>query len=308
MSDGIDAFLEAKAAERGASLNTQAAYGRDLRILSDFLTARKKTLKTADADDLRAFLKNQAAQGLSVRTQARRLSSVREYYKFLFTEEERSDNPSSVLAGPKKNRPLPKFLSESEVDALIAATDKLPDHTRERVRAMTELLYATGLRVSELVCLPLSAGLTKEHYLSVVGKGAKERLVPLNDAAKAALKKWLVVRELTLPKGRDSRFLFPAATKQGHVTRQRFFEDLKHLALLAGIEPFRISPHVLRHSFASHLIAHDADLRSVQKMLGHSDISTTQIYTHILSDRLKKTVEKSHPLAQENFFENLNKK
>lgn len=308
MSDYINAFLEAKAAERGVAINTQQAYERDLSVLTDFLARRRLRPENAQGADLRAFLKDQTAKGFSSRTQARRLSAIREFYKFLFTENIRKDNPAAILDSPKKGRPLPKYLSEEEINALIDATQKLPDLVKERMKAMTEVLYASGLRVSELVELPLVAGLTKEHFLLVSGKGGKERMVPLNDTAKEALKSWLAVRELCLPKGRESRWLFPAATKEGHITRQRFFADLKTLAVLAGIETFRVSPHVIRHSFASHLIAHEADLRSVQKMLGHADISTTQIYTHILSDRLKKTVEKSHPLANENFLKNMNKK
>ena len=206
-------------------------------------------------------------------------------------------------------RALPKYLSEEEINRLFDAITRIkPDSKAVRMRALLEILYASGLRVSELVTLPANVVNNKENFLIVRGKGSKDRMVPLTDAAKQALRDWIPEREKTLPKGRESRWLFPSTGKTGHLTRESFFLELKELALSAGIPAERVSPHVIRHSFASHLVAHDADLRTVQQMLGHADIATTQIYTHILDNRLKSTVEKSHPMADPNFFQNLLKK
>lgn len=308
MNGLIESFLEMVRAERGAANNTVLAYTRDLRDFESFLTARNRSFENAQIADFRAYLANLTENGLAVRTQSRRLSALREFYKFLYTEKIRQDNPTEALDSPKSGRPLPKYLSETEVARLIDAVKKLPDCQQARMRALTEIAYDSGLRVSELVALPLSVANVKENVITVRGKGGKDRIVPLTEIAKRAIGDWLSARELYLPNGRPSKWLFPAPNKEGHLTRFAFYRELKQLALTAGILPSRVSPHVLRHSFASHLIAHDADLRSVQQMLGHSDISTTQIYTHILDDRLKKTVEKSHPLTDENFLSEILKK
>ena len=308
MNGLIESFLEMVRAERGAANNTVLAYTRDLRDFESFLTVRNRSFENAQIADFRAYLASLTENGLAVRTQSRRLSALREFYKFLYTEKIRQDNPTEALDSPKSGRPLPKYLSETEVARLIDAVKKLPDCQQARMRALTEIAYDAGLRVSELVALPLSVANVKENVITVRGKGGKDRIVPLTEIAKRAIRDWLSARELYLPNGRPSKWLFPAPNKEGHLTRFAFYRELKQLALTAGILPSRVSPHVLRHSFASHLIAHDADLRSVQQMLGHSDISTTQIYTHILDDRLKKTVEKSHPLTDENFLSEILKK
>lgn len=308
MSELIRSFSEMITAERGAAANTVVAYVRDLKDCEEYLERRGSDLKNAQIEDLRDYLAFVAGRGLSPKTQARRLSALREFYKYLFTEGIRDDNPSDALDTPRLGHSLPKYLSEKEINALFGAVGGLRPVQRARMRALLEVLYASGMRVSELVGLPLTAAITKEYYLIIRGKGDKDRMVPLTDAAKAALTDWLPVREKTLPKGRHSRWLFPSAGKSGHLTRAGFFHDLKILACLADIPEERVSPHVIRHSFASHLIARDADLRTVQQMLGHADISTTQIYTHILDDRLKSTVEKNHPLADPDFFKDLIKK
>ncbi len=293
-------------AERGASKNTVAAYSRDLTALSDFLSSRRRTFVSANVKDLRLYLSFLTERQYSPRTQARRLASTREFYKFLFTEKIRRDNPSDALDSPKVGRPLPKYLSEKEILRLFEAIDKLPENERYRIRALLEILYASGLRVSELVTLPLSVVNARENVIIVRGKGDKDRMVPLTDSAKRALQDWLPEREKNLQ--RESKWLFPSMAKEGHLTRFSVYESLKKLATLAGIPASRVSPHVIRHSFASHMIAHDADLRSVQQMLGHNDISTTQIYTHILPARLKKTVETAHPLGKIEFLKEIIKK
>lgn len=308
MNNLITAFTEMMAAERGAAANTIAAYTRDLEDCREFLDTRRRTFANAQTADLRAYLADVVSRGLAPKTQARRLSALREFYKYLYTEKIRKDNPSDALDSPRTGRSLPKYLSEAEVAALLGAVSGLKPDDSARMNALLEVLYASGLRVSELVSLPFTVANARENYLIVRGKGGKDRMVPLTDVAKKAVKDWLPVRERTLPKGRSSRWLFPSTGKEGHLTREGFFIELKKLALLAGIAPERVSPHVIRHSFASHLVAHEADLRSVQQMLGHTDISTTQIYTHILDDRLKKTVEKSHPLAGQNFLPEIPKK
>ena len=298
----IAAFLETITAERGAAANTVAAYTRDLESCGEFLDSRKRTFENAQISDLRTYLAFLVKNGMSVKTQARRLSALREFYKYLYTEKIRKDNPTDALDSPKTGRPLPKYLSEDEVNRLFDAVTRLPADKVIRMKALLEILYASGLRVSELVSLPASTANVKENFLIVRGKGSKDRMVPLTDAAKQALRDWIPERERTLPKGRESRWLFPSKGKTGHLTREGFFEELKKLAIIAGISPQRVSPHVIRHSFASHLIAHDADLRTVQQMLGHANIATTQIYTHILDNRLKNAVEKNHPLAGLDFF------
>ena len=297
-----EAFLEMLKAERGASANTEAAYGADLRHLFAFIARRKQGPLTVDAEALRAYLKSLDYVGMTPRTVARRLSVIRQFFRFLLAERMREDDPASTLDSPKLGRPLPKVLSREEVDRLIEAARSAGGRRGGadggRMATLLEILYATGLRVSELVTLPLSAVERHPTVLIVRGKGAKERLVPLSDPARLAIAAWLHVRDGALEEGEVSRFLFPSRGRTGHLTRQRFAQLLKEAALAANIDPARVSPHVLRHAFASHLLEGGADLRSVQLMLGHADIATTQIYTHVLDDKLRKLVQEKHPLAR----------
>ncbi|WP_428667729.1 site-specific tyrosine recombinase XerD [Reyranella sp.] len=293
----VEAFLEMLQAERGASRNTLAAYGADLDNLQTFLARRQQKPAGADTEALRAYLKSLDYVGMTPRTVARRLSVIRQFYRFLLAERMRDDDPASTLDSPKLGRPLPKVLSRGEVDRLIEATrDKEGDGGR--MATLLEILYGTGLRVSELVTLPLSAVERDPTVLIVRGKGEKDRMVPLSDPARAAIASWLHVRAATLDDDETSRYLFPSRGRTGHLTRQRFAQLLKEAALTAGIDPARVSPHVLRHAFASHLLEGGADLRSVQLMLGHADIATTQIYTHVLDDKLRALVQDKHPLAR----------
>ncbi len=288
-----DSFLEMMVAERGASPKTVDAYRRDLEDLSVFLSVKGGTLLKAKREDLKNYMKQLAESGLAAKTQARRLSAIREFYRFLFSEKRIIKNPADYLLSPKVGKSLPKYLSENEVIKLLQTAEK----EDKRIYTMLEVLYASGMRVSELVEMPVMAVTEDNKTVSVIGKGRKERIVPLNVPAEKALDMWLILRENSLRSGRTSKWLFPSVSKTGHMTRDGFFKHLKQIALKAGIAPEKVSPHVFRHSFASHLVAHEADLRSVQKMLGHADIATTEIYTHILSDKLKKIVEKSHPLS-----------
>jgi integrase/recombinase XerD len=285
------------AAERGASANTLAAYGRDLEGYAAFLSAKGWSVETATTDNIRQYLSTFSTLGLASSTAARRLSSIRQLHRFLFVDGLREDNPTVIIDSPRQARPLPKVLSESDVDELLksASAKKNPDGLR--LRAMLELLYATGLRVSELVGLPLTACTREREFLIVRGKGAKERLVPLSEPACEAVDAYKTVRSAHIRGDGESRWLFPSRGANGHLTRQRFGQLLKTLSIEAGIDPVKVSPHVLRHAFASHLLANGADLRSVQKMLGHSDISTTQIYTHVIDARLQSLVARAHPLA-----------
>lgn len=289
----IDSFIEMMCAERGATKNTLVSYKSDLMDLLRYLDAKNIKMNKATTDDLQGYLLNIAKNHLSSKTQNRRLCAIHEFYRFLLSENIIKKDPSNYLQAPKTEKSLPKYLSEKEVEKLIntAAQHDL------RIHLLLEMLYASGMRVSELVSLPLSAVTLDTQTVSIIGKGNKERIVPLNQQTIELLDKWLFRREEKLKRGRQSKWLFPSFSKSGHLTRDGFFKQLKKISLAANIDPLLVSPHVFRHSFASHLIAHDADLRSVQKMLGHSDIATTEIYTHILQDRLKKTVEKSHPLA-----------
>ena len=290
MTDYVKAFLEVMVAERGASPRTIAAYDSDLLHFADFLRPRHVTLVSAKSADVQAYLRVAAQHRLSAKTQARRLSAMREFYRYLYSENVRKDNPVDLVDAPKTEKSLPKYLSEEEVAALLDGCQPI------RLKAQLEVLYASGLRVSELVSLPLSAVLKDNAFLMVTGKGSKQRMVPLNEPARQALRQWLVEREKE--QRRPSKWLFPSSAKQGYMTRDTFFKELKKRAIAVGIDPDRVSPHVLRHSFASHLIAHDADLRSVQKMLGHADISTTEIYTHVLQERLQKMICQNHPLSK----------
>ncbi len=296
-SPHAEAFLEMMRAERGVAVNTEAAYANDLNKFAAFLKRRGSRVENADTGAIRAFMAMLVEAGLAPSSSARTLSALRQFYRFLVMEGVRSDDPSSAIDSPRRGRPLPKVLSEEEVEALIAAAYRRPGARGVRLTALVEMLYATGLRVSELVGLPLSA-VSRDRTLVVVrGKGGKERMVPLSEPAQAALADWLLRRRESISDGSASPWMFPSRSAGGHLTRSRFAVVLKELATEAGIDPGAVSPHVLRHAFASHLLAHDADLRSTQQMLGHADISTTQIYTHVLDERLKSLVRTHHPLA-----------
>jgi len=296
------------AAERGGAANTLAAYERDLADYSAFLAATGRSVDTAGTTDLRAYLANLAGRGFAAASVARRLSAIRQFHRFLYAEGHRRDDPAAAVAGPKRGRPLPKVLSVAEVDRLIAvarngaAAPDLPEPERLRSRrllCLIELLYATGLRISELVALPASAARRDERMLIVRGKGGKERLVPLNSDAKAAMRAYLDARAASGRGTADAKWLFASSGDSGHLTRQHAARELKQLAAAVGFDAARVSPHVLRHAFASHLLQNGADLRVVQTLLGHADISTTQIYTHVLDERLKSLVRDLHPLGEE---------
>lgn len=300
MSDDphIGAFLEMMVAERGASQNTYDAYRRDLTQYLDHLARSGRDGESAQPDDVRSFLAGLAAEGLAARTQARKLSAVRQFHGFIMLEGHRTDDPTSTVDAPRLGRPLPKVLQFDEVGALLDCARAAEGWRGARLLALLEILYATGLRVSELVGLRLSSLSRDGRIVTVRGKGGKERLVPLGDAARAAIEAWLPLRSALLKEqGKAVPWLFPSRATAGHVTRDGFAKQLRELALGAGLDPARVSPHVLRHAFATHLLANGADLRSVQQMLGHSDISTTQIYTHVLDERLKSLVRDVHPLA-----------
>ena len=286
------------AAERGAAPLTLAAYHNDLSGLTEFLAGSGVAPEAADRTSLHAYLTSPATARLSPRTLARRISAMRQFYKFLLLEGVRHDDPTAELDTPRLGRPLPKILSETEIKALIDAAQSWAGNEGIRVGCIIELLYATGLRVSELVTLPLAAARRDPRFLIISGKGGRERVVPLSEPARAALGRYLECREDFLLEAGPSRWLFPSRGRAGHLTRQRTGQLLKELAAKAGLNPDRLSPHVLRHAFASHLLDHGADLRSVQQMLGHADIATTQIYTHVETERLRKLVENAHPLAR----------
>jgi integrase/recombinase XerD len=303
----IETFLDMVSAERGGAENTLSAYRRDLSDYRDFLAARGRSILGATAEDARAHLAALAALGFKETTTARHLSALRQLHKFLYAEGLRSDDPTGVIDAPKRGRPLPKILSVDEVDRLLAAAREgvddpdrpILDRLRAaRMTALLETLYASGLRVSELVSLKRSAARAGLDVLSIVGKGSKERIVPLTDAAKGAMSSYLAVLRAAR-RDHASPWLFPSSGESGHLTRQHFARDLKAVATAAGIRPDRVSPHVLRHAFASHLLQNGADLRSVQMMLGHADIATTQIYTHVLDERMKAMVRDLHPLGDE---------
>jgi integrase/recombinase XerD len=301
-------FLDMLAAERGGADNTLAAYRRDLDDLAAHLAKGKRNLASATTDDLRGYLRALARRGFKPSSVARRLSAVRQLYRFLYAEGHRRDDPAAVIEGPKRGRSLPKVLTIKEVDRLLAAARAAVDAAPtdgEKLRALRmvcllEVLYATGLRVSELIALPASAGRRDERHLVVRGKGGKERLVPLNDSAKEAMRDYLgLIAEASREHGVAApKWLFPSFGESGHLTRQHVGRELKTLSVAAGIPSAKVSPHVLRHAFASHLLQNGADLRVVQTLLGHSDISTTQIYTHVLDERLKSLVRDLHPLGE----------
>ncbi|GAB6054512.1 site-specific tyrosine recombinase XerD [Magnetospira thiophila] len=298
LSRSAQLFLDMLSAERGAAANTLDSYHRDLADFEAFLGTAPEAATT---EDLRRYLAHMNQAGLAPRTAARRLSALRQFFRFLHGERRRPDDPSLAIDSPRLGRPLPKYLSEAEVDRLLERTRLRDNSDGLRLTAMLEILYATGLRVSELVGLPVAALSRDGRVLVVRGKGDKERLVPMSEPARQALAAYMTVRDRFLPQGATAakarRFMFPSTAREGHLTRARFAQLLKELAVEAGLSAARVSPHVLRHSFASHLLAHGADLRSLQRMLGHADISTTQIYTHVLDERLKRLVETAHPLA-----------
>lgn len=304
----IEMFLEMLSAERGAAANTISAYRRDLEDFRNFLHRRARLIAAAAPPDISAYVAEASATGLKATSLARRLSALRQLYKFLVAEGQVTADPTLGQAGPRKKRALPRTLNIAEVDRLIETAAQRAGKAKglERLRAvrlhcLIEMLYATGMRVSELVSLPRDVLAGDTRVLTIKGKGGRERLVPLNSKARAALEHYLQL-------GREpndaaaatvaTKWLFPSKSTQGHLTRQRFAQDLKDLAAEAGLDPDRISPHVLRHAFASHLLDRGADLRSVQQLLGHADISTTEIYTHVLEERLKKLVHEHHPLAK----------
>ncbi|HEY1709723.1 MAG TPA: site-specific tyrosine recombinase XerD [Rhizomicrobium sp.] len=306
----IENFLDMMSAERGASGNTLDAYRRDLLDFGGHASSKGRTLKTATRDDVKSYLAANAAT-MAASTQARRLSSLRQFFAFLYTEQIRKDDPTNAIDAPKRQRPLPKVLTRNDME-------KLSEHSREaaekrnakgkadpaalRLNCIVELLYASGLRVSELVTLSLAAAKTKSGFIFVRGKGGKERLVPLNPSARKAIDAYLDVRAEFLPEGgrvkMAERYLFPSRGMEAHLTRRRCGQLLKELATEAGLDPAKLSPHVLRHAFATHLVEGGADLRSVQTLLGHADIATTQIYTHVAQSRLEKLVQTAHPLAR----------
>lgn len=308
----VDSFLDMLTTERGAAMNTRQAYWRDLADFSLQLREKgSKEIVDASPEEIKSYLedlgirihvKGQNKSQIATRTVARRLSALRQFYRYLVSENIRKDDPTSAIESPKQGRTLPKTLSESEVSTLIKVAGDTGGADSIRLVCLLEMLYATGLRVSELVGLPMSAIGEDMQFLMVAGKGGRERMVPLSEPAQRAVKKYHEVRQQFInpeDKGSQAQWLFPSRTSEsGHLTRQRFAQLLKDLADNAGIDAERVSPHILRHAFATHLLSNGADLRSVQKMLGHADIATTQIYTHILGDKAKKTVEEKHPLAK----------
>lgn len=306
----VEAFLEMMIAERGAANNTIESYARDLDDAMGFLQTEDINLTAATSDHIRAYLSHMTDQGFAATSQSRHLSSLKQFFRFLHDEGLRDNDPTGIIDAPKAQITLPKTLSESDVDLLLKVAEDAANsvgHSQElqnvRFYALLELLYATGMRVSELVALPRNVLKRNEPFLLITGKGNKERLVPISGAARRALETYIDLYKKNLDEKKapdNSPFLFPASSKTGHLARQVFARQLKDTAISAGLDIKKISPHVLRHAFASHLLANGADLRAVQELLGHSDISTTQIYTHVLDERLKKLVNEHHPLAKSN--------
>lgn len=301
---GIDSFLEMMSAERGAAENTLESYRRDLETAADFMSARKVKLAHATSVDIRACLDDMSVQGFAATSQARRLSSLRQFFRFLYTENLRADDPTGIIDAPKKNRSLPKIMSEDTVGRLLAQAEAEAGPQEDmssyfsaiRLHALLEVLYATGMRVTELVSLPDKTVRSNQRFLLVRGKGSKERMVPLSLKAQDILQRYLSLRD-HIPEWQNNPWVFPARSTTGYLARQVFARDIKALGARAGISAAAVSPHVLRHAFASHLLQNGADLRAVQQLLGHSDISTTQIYTHVLEERLHQLVTMHHPLA-----------
>ncbi|KEO53837.1 site-specific tyrosine recombinase XerD [Thioclava indica] len=302
----LPAFLEAQAAEAGAARNTIESYARDLTDFCAFALAKSLALATLQRGDIETYLIRCEADGLAKSTRARRLSAIRQMFRFAYEEGWRSDDPAIRIAGPGRAQRLPKTLSLEEVEALLEAARDQGRSLRDQIRnrALMELLYATGMRVSELVGLPVAAARGDPRMLLISGKGGKERMVPLSPPAREALADWLRARDAAEEEARvkrripPSRFLFPSSGKEGHLTRQGFHRLLKDIAVNAGISPAKVTPHVLRHAFATHLLQGGADLRAIQMLLGHADLSTTEIYTHVLDERLKDLVLEHHPLAK----------
>ncbi len=300
-----DAFLEALIATRGASLATRDAYARDLADFFTFLCERKLAMEALEHSHIADYLATLSDRHMAPSTLSRRRSALTQWFKFLISERVIKENPVLLVRGPKRSRSLPKLLSKQEVQQLITTCDADRSLEGIRLRALMEMIYASGMRVSELVTLTTAhiqrdpkRKKTIQPYFVITGKGSKDRLVPLHAGAVAALSDYLAVREQFIPEGRDSRYLFPSHGKEGHLTRQRFGQLLKALCITAGINPSRCSPHTLRHSFATHLLEGGADLRVIQELLGHADIATTQIYTHVADARLAKVVGSKHPLAK----------
>ena len=280
--------------ERGAAPNTLDSYGRDLRHFSEF---NGSAIDQANAEDIRKYLVQMEREGMAPSTAARRLSALRQFFRFIYVEGRRADDPSTSIDSPRRVRPLPKVLTEAEVEKLLSAAKTYKGAEGIRLVALMELLYATGLRVSELLMLPYPAVGSDRTFIVVKGKGVRERMVPLSETAMKALKNYENVRTRFIRRPTDAGWLFPSRARGGHLTRQRFSQLVKELAAVAKIDVAKVSPHSLRHAFASHLLANGADLRAVQQMLGHADISTTQIYTHVLQERLQELMKSAHPLA-----------
>ena len=303
----LDAFLDMLAAERGAARNTQDAYRRDLSDYIAHLSANGRDPGAATTEDVRAYLASLEPRGMSAATVARRISAIRQFHKFLYVDRHRGDDPAAALDGPRRRRGAPGVFSTAEIDRLLAvAGEGLDDESRPvrdrlhaaRLYALLETLYATGLRVSELVSLPKSAAHSRDPFITIRGKGGRERLAPLTDRARRALLAYRKLLETAAPERAGSNFLFPADSDSGHLTRQAFARELKALASAAGLRAAEMHPHALRHAFASHLLQNGADLRVVQELLGHADISTTQIYTHVLDERMRAMVRDLHPLSE----------
>ncbi len=298
----VEAFLEMMSAERGAGANTVAAYRRDLMDYASALSRRGVGLRQSQPKDIKAYLASLESEGLKASTQARRLSALRQFHKFLYADGISGQNPSGTISAPRKGRPLPKHLSVSQVERLIKVAEERAGQAQGksrlkalRMHCLVELLYATGLRVSELVTLKAASVASAEGFLTICGKGGHERLVPLVGAARTATESYLAALR---KEGAPSPWLFPSRGAEGHLTRQHFALELKGLAAAAGLPGSKVSPHVLRHAFASHLLEGGADLRALQQLLGHADISTTQIYTHVQTERLREVVETHHPLSR----------
>lgn len=301
----ISTFIDAQAAELGASPNTQEAYARDLQNFVDWCSDHSHALETLTRDEVEAYLIHCEAQGLAQSTRARRLSSIKQLFRFAFEEGWRDTNPAMMIKGPGRSKKLPKTLDVAEVDRLLEAARTTGRNASDRLRntCLMELLYATGMRVTELVSLPVSATRGDPRMLLILGKGGKERMVPLSPPAREALAAWLKDRDATEAKkakkgAKPSPFLFPSHGKTGYLTRHRFYALIKELAVAGGVSPAKVTPHTLRHAFATHLLANGADLRAIQTLLGHADVGTTEIYTHVLDERLSELVHTHHPLAK----------